>query len=163
MTRTRAYLDAELEEIERHERSALRREWARLFGRPAPRHLSRDLLARAAAYAKQVETCGGLRPATVRRLKRLAEDYRNGEATETTSPNALRPGVRLMREWRGETHVVEVLAEGFAWRGARYTSLSAVARAITGARWSGLRFFGLNNENRAKVANAPTDSRGNES
>jgi hypothetical protein len=55
----------------------------------------------------------------------------------------LKPGARLMREWRGETHDVRVLEEGFEWRGARWRSLSAIAREITGTQWSGPRFFGL--------------------
>lgn len=56
---------------------------------------------------------------------------------------SLEPGTRLVREWNGSTHVVEVTERGFVWNGQAYRSLSAVARAITGARWSGPRFFGL--------------------
>jgi hypothetical protein len=55
----------------------------------------------------------------------------------------MQPGVRLMRDWNGETHSVQVLEKGFAWRGKTYSSLSAIAQHITGARWSGPRFFGL--------------------
>ena len=55
----------------------------------------------------------------------------------------LRPGTRLVREWRGVTHMVLIHADGIEWRGQRYRSLSVVARKITGARWSGPRFFGL--------------------
>jgi Protein of unknown function (DUF2924) len=56
---------------------------------------------------------------------------------------SLRPGTRLVREWRGVTHMVLIHADGIEWRGQRYRSLSVVARKITGARWSGPRFFGL--------------------
>ena len=52
-------------------------------------------------------------------------------------------GARLVREWNGRTHEVEVLADGFLLRGQRFRSLSAIAREITGARWSGPRFFGV--------------------
>ena len=58
-------------------------------------------------------------------------------------PIALRPGTRLVREWQGKSHSVEVRAEGFGWNGHVYRSLSAVASAITGAHWSGMRFFRL--------------------
>ena len=57
----------------------------------------------------------------------------------------LRPGGRLVREWNGVSHVVDVTVDGYLWNGARHRSLSAIARAITGAHWSGPRFFGLQN------------------
>ncbi len=60
-----------------------------------------------------------------------------------TQPIALRPGTRLVREWQGRSHSVEVRADGFGWNGEVYGSLSAVASAITGAHWSGMRFFRL--------------------
>ncbi len=53
------------------------------------------------------------------------------------------PGMRLIREWNGSSYMVEAVDGGFVWNGKRYGSLSAAARAITGARWSGPRFFGL--------------------
>ncbi len=136
-------LDQELARIGGLDAPALRTEWAALFGHAAPARLSRDLLARAVAYRIQEQTCGGLKPATIRRVHRLAERLRAGEAVKSAPVATLLPGCRLMREWGGETHVVEVLADGFSWRGTRYRSLSAAARAITGARWSGPRFFGL--------------------
>ena len=55
----------------------------------------------------------------------------------------LRPGTRLVREWNGRTHVVDVSEDGFAFDGKTYRSLSAIAKRITGAHWSGPRFFGL--------------------
>ncbi|MCL5778702.1 DUF2924 domain-containing protein [Limibaculum sp. FT325] len=73
----------------------------------------------------------------VRQLARIAA----GEDRPKTP--GLRPGGRLIREWNGVTHVVEVTAEGYLWHGTRHRSLSAIARAITGAHWSGPRFFGL--------------------
>jgi hypothetical protein len=60
-----------------------------------------------------------------------------------TPPSGIRLGTRLIREWSGVTHAVEVIESGFLWNGNRYASLSAVAREIAGARWSGPRFFGL--------------------
>lgn len=54
-----------------------------------------------------------------------------------------KPGTRLIREWQGKTFEVTVMDRGYAYRGNRYESLSEIAREITGARWSGPRFFGL--------------------
>ena len=73
----------------------------------------------------------------------VAEELRAGREVRDEIPAKLQPGSQLMREWSGRTERVEVLAKGFAWRGTVFPSLSAVARAITGARWSGPRFFGL--------------------
>ena len=71
-------------------------------------------------------------------------------ATGTARPKspALKPGSQLPREWQGRTEIVDVLETGFRWRGREYRSLSKVARAITGAHWSGPRFFGLKTETR---------------
>ena len=88
-------------------------------------------------YEAQVQQRGGLTPAVRRGLAQWAA----GRA-QVPSPR-LRPGARLVRECNGVSHVVEVTAAGLVWRGRRYRSLSAVARAITGARWSGPLFFGL--------------------
>ena len=55
----------------------------------------------------------------------------------------MKPGTRLVREWNGRTYHVEVVADGFVWNGRTHRSLSAIAREITGAQWSGPRFFGL--------------------
>ena len=126
----------------------LRAEWRRLF-RTTPPLLSRDLLVRALAHRAQELTHGGLTKATQRRLRALAEastdaDTRQADAaTPTPRPVTLSPGARLVREWGGRTHVVTVTADGFEHDGQRYRSLSHVASAITGAHWSGPRFFGL--------------------
>ncbi len=122
---------------------ALKRLWPDCFGTPAPKGLSADMLRRAIAYQIQVEAYGGLRPAIARQLEALAgHRMDNGKSRRPSMPR-LQPGTRLLREWQGETHAVEVLTNGYAWRGQRYRSLSVIARAITGARWSGPRFFGL--------------------
>lgn len=136
-------VDDQLARLGQLDLTGLREEWARLYGKPPSRYISRDLLMRAVAYRIQENAYGGLKPAIVRRLRKVMEDLRAGKKASIAPPRTLQPGVRLMREWNGETHVVEVLARGFAWRGKHYASLSAVAQAITGARWSGPRFFGL--------------------
>ena len=135
--------DRKIAELQGLDTPALRDLWQDAFGKSPSKWISRDLLVRALAYRAQEQTDGGLRPAVARRLKRITEDLKNGKEIGAAPPTPLPPGTRLMRGWKGETHVVEVLADGFAWRGAYYSSLSAIARAITGVRWSGPRFFGL--------------------
>ena len=81
--------------------------------------------------------------ATARKLEQAAAGPPSRGAAKPTPSVSLRPGTRLVREWHGVTHMVLILADGIEWRGQRYRSLSVVARKITGARWSGPRFFGL--------------------
>jgi hypothetical protein len=103
----------------------------------------RDLLIRGITYKLQERAYGGLSTATARKLEQAAADPPGRGAAKPAPPIALKPGTRLVREWRGVTHMVLIHADGIEWRGQRYRSLSVVAREITGARWSGPRFFGL--------------------
>ena len=121
----------------------LRGEWRRLHRMPPPMRLSRDLLTRGISYKLQERAYGGLAMATARKLEQAAAGPPSCGAAKPTPPISLRPGTRLVREWRGVTHMVLIHADGVEWRGQRYRSLSLVARKITGARWSGPRFFGL--------------------
>ena len=121
----------------------LRNEWRRLY-RSHPPRLSRDLLVRTIAYRMQELAYGGLSKATQRRLIALTKELRaNGGIVSDPGPRD-RPGSRLVREWRGRTHTVVVREDGFEYAGKPYSSLSKIAQAITGAHWSGPRFFGLN-------------------
>ena len=138
-------LDGRLAEIAHLNAPALAAAWVGFFGRPPPKGLSRRLLHYAAAYQAQAKLYGGLTPATRRQLLQAAR-MRPGSADGTPRgkrPGALSPGSRLVREWHGRCHTVEVAERGFLYAGRRYRSLSEVARTITGARWSGPRFFGL--------------------
>jgi hypothetical protein len=121
----------------------LRGEWRRLHRMPPPMRLSRDLLIRGITYKLQERAYGGLSTATTRKLERASVDPLGRGPAKPAPPISLRPGTRLVREWRGVTHMVLIHADGIEWRGQRYRSLSVVARKITGARWSGPRFFGL--------------------
>jgi hypothetical protein len=121
----------------------LRTEWRRLYRNHPPR-LSRDLLVRTIAYRMQELAYGGLSKATQRRLTALTKELQtNGGIPPDPGPR-VRPGARLVREWRGRTHTVVVTEDGFEYAGKTYSSLSKIAQAITGAHWSGPRFFGLN-------------------
>jgi hypothetical protein len=123
----------------------LRGEWRRLHRMPPPMRLSRDLLIRGIIYQLQERAYGGLSKAAARTLEQAAAGPMSRGAVKPTAPISLKPGTRLVREWRGITHTVLIHADadGIEWRGQRYRSLSVVARKITGARWSGPRFFGL--------------------
>src|ERR1700732_4931198 len=121
----------------------LRGEWRRLHRMPPPMRLSRGLLIRGIIYQLQERAYGGLSKAAARKLERASAGPPSRGAAKPTPPVSLRPGTRLVREWRGVTHTVLIHADGIEWRGQRYRSLSVVARKITGARWSGPRFFGL--------------------
>ncbi len=121
----------------------LRGEWRRLHRSPPPMRLSRDLLIRGIVYKLQERANGGLSKAALRQLEKGGGDPQKTVATKSGGPVSLRPGIRLVREWRGMTHMVLVQADGVEWRGRRYASLTMVAREITGAHWSGPRFFGL--------------------
>ena len=133
----------------------LRQQWRGLYKTQAPPHLSRELLVRAVAYRMQELVRGGLRPEPQRQLRRIAQEFKEtGGATIRARPE-LKPGTRLMREWQGRTYDVLVLDDGFSWQGARYRSLSAIARQITGTAWSGPLFFGLKPNRSASPRSSP--------
>ena len=119
----------------------LRNEWRRLY-RGQPPRLSRDLLIRTIAYRMQELAYGGLSKATQRKLEALTRELK-GKGSIVTPVMALRPGTRLVREWRGRTHTVAVTENGIEYAAKSFSSLTKVAHAITGAHWSGPRFFGL--------------------
>ena len=122
-----------------------------MFRRKAPDHLPRHLLYRMIAYRPQAERLGDLDRDTQRFLHRVAAGARNGDELPAKSGHrhGLQPGTVLVREWDGKSQRVMVLDQGFAWNGTTYRSLTEIAFAITGTRWSGPRFFGLRREKRA--------------
>ena len=120
----------------------LRREWRRLY-RSEPPRISRDLLMRGIGYRLQEIQHGGLGKSTRRKLKTLAKMFRTTGRVAPDPGLSLKPGARLVREWHGRTHTVTVTEDGFEYAGTSYPSLTKVARKITGAHWSGPRFFGL--------------------
>ncbi len=121
----------------------LRREWRRLYRSHPPLHIRRDLLILAIAWKLQEKVHGGLTAAQKRRLAGITEELKKNGNLSAGPVIRLKPGLRLVREWRGKTHDVLVLENGFEWNGERRHSLSAIAREITGTHWSGPRFFGL--------------------
>ena len=130
----------------------LKTEWQAMFDAPAPNN-SRTFLESRLAYRIQELTYGGPDKQTRRLLDLLADEV---EGTLTRKAQIADPrnpvvGTKLIREWDGVAHTVTVLKDGFDWGGQRYKSLSAVARAITGTRWNGYRFFGLRERKRGEA------------
>lgn len=127
--------------------SELKEQWRDLFDSEPPPFNRRYLESRL-GYRFQELVYGGLKPETIRRLERLGEELDGGDRRKSRIRADLdRPiiGTRLLREWQGVEQIVTVTANGFEWQGRPYTSLSAIARAITGTRWNGWVFFGLKN------------------
>jgi hypothetical protein len=135
-------IQKKIAELEALDTSGLRMLWGKIFERPPPTSMRRDLLLRALAYHVQEQELGGLKPAVRRRLARAARDL-GLEQTPIASAPRVKAGTRLLREWQRVIHEVIVLEEGVRYRDRTWRSLSAVAREITGARWSGPLFFGL--------------------
>lgn len=120
----------------------LRNEWRRLYQTSPPRRLSRDILLRGITHRLQELAHGGLSKGTRRRLRSSTPEDLSSKRRRR--PVSFKAGTRLIREWHGQTYTAIILDDGVEWRGQRHASLSVVARQITGARWSGPRFFGLN-------------------
>jgi Protein of unknown function (DUF2924) len=135
-------IERELDRIRSLDVGALREEWRRLH-RSEPPKISRDLLILALSYRVQEIQHGGLSKSTRRRLQTMAKALRASGRVVPTPSLSLKPGARLIREWRGRTHSVTVTEDGFEYAGASYQSLTEIAKKITGAHWSGPRFFGL--------------------
>lgn len=120
----------------------LRQEWQRHHQSPPPKRLSRDILLRGITYQLQENAFGGLSKSALRKLQ--TSETAVAPIEKLRRPRAsFKPGTRLVREWHGVTHTVVIVKDGVEWKGQRYRSLTVVAREITGAHWSGPRFFGL--------------------
>ncbi len=129
--------------LARLSRKDLINEWSRIYRSHPPQKFRRELLVLGIAWKQQECLLGGLSAATKRQLDELARTMAEKSDLGRLRTISLRPGARLIREWDGETHEVLVVDDGFQWRGQIWASLSAIAREMTGTRWSGPRFFGL--------------------
>jgi hypothetical protein len=136
-------LQRELIELAGASRDKLIEHWRRLTKRAPPRYASMEFLRRAAAFAMQERELGGPPPSVKRQLHAAA---RGETLTKRIGSIHIKPGARLLREWHGTTHEVIVTDSGYVWEGRTYRSLSAVAQAISGAKWNGPRFFGIAKE-----------------
>jgi hypothetical protein len=122
----------------------LKARWRELFDTEPPAFNRRFLEARL-SFRIQELAYGGLSRETRERLRAMAKQYANQDATERKARPIQRPvaGTRLIREWQGVEHCVTVRKDDFEYLGRPYKSLSSVAREITGTKWNGLVFFGL--------------------
>ena len=146
--RNPAELDCEIAGLVDRSTQELRRDWRTLHHTGLPLGLSRDLIIRGLADQLQQRAHGGPSRALRRCLQILAGEFEKG-ARSFDSCIVLKSGATLVRQWRGHTHTVLVREDGFEYQGQRYRSLTVIAEQITGAHWSGPRFFGLNKRARA--------------
>jgi hypothetical protein len=132
-------LPDQVREIATLDRGSCIERWAAVFGAAPPRYLSVPFMQRVLARELQIRELGNYPPQIRRALKAALGDGQRGEQPRRSTS----PGSHLLREWNGRTYRVEVTASGYVLDGQTYASLSTAAKRITGAHWSGPRFFGL--------------------
>ena len=145
-----AAIEAEVDQVRSLGIDALRKRWRTMFGATPPQGLTKDIIARMIAYRIQEEAFGGLDRETAKLLDRLARGEKPNELNRR-----LKAGTVLIREYQGERHTVTVVPDGFVWRDTTYSSLSTIARTITGTAWNGPRFFGLRDPSDLKGVETP--------
>lgn len=139
-----ARIDEQLAGLTMMSPARLRAEWRRLHrGQALPEGLTPSQLGRAIAWRLQEKAFVGLPPARMRELDRLAVQLVAGSEIEVTGVRSLKPGSRLVRHWHDRVYSVSALDQGFEFEERHYSSLTHIARQITGAAWSGPRFFSL--------------------
>lgn len=160
-------------DISNYDRVTLAAEWQNLFGMHPAKNLSSAILIRIITHELQVKSFGGLKNSSTRALRKKFEENNqasnvnsalNSDPNETIVPSDvnishpphLAPGTQLVREWNGRPYRVEVTDGGFTLDGKSYRSLTAIAKKITGAHWSGPRFFGLSTSKPKKASGAIT-------
>jgi len=150
-------IDAEIAQLRDLSVKGLRARWRTAFRGDAPAHLAPHLLFTILAYHQQTEVMGGLDSKTERYLERMDQISSPAAAVPLTQAferqrRKLTPGTVLTREWNGQHHRVMVQEDGFSWEGRTYRSLTEIAKAITGTKWNGPRFFGLRDKKHAEAA-----------
>jgi hypothetical protein len=154
---TKTSVEDEIAHLRGLDLKGLRSRWQSVFQRVAPAHLTRHLLFAVIAYRLQTDRFGDLDHQTKQVLDRtVAKETGPAMSARLASFDQkeaeLSPGTVLVREWDRRSQRVMVMADGFAWKGQSYDSLSKVAFAITGTKWNGPRFFGLRDkEDRSAV------------
>ena len=117
--------------------------WAENFKTPPPAKLRKELLVPILAYRMQEREYGGLSHSARTRLKEIAASLSTRKPAQPENDSAPDTGTKLIRSWHGEVHEVLATGSGYVYRGQTYSSLSKIARLITGTRWSGPLFFGV--------------------
>jgi hypothetical protein len=139
-------IDQRLTDMPKLSKTALQELWKQLFTTPPPPQLRRRLMIPILAYRLQEQAFGSLRGTSRGRLQQLARTFEANSDAAVSSLPSVRPGTRLVRQWGDQVHLVNVETNGYEYQGARYRSLSEIARLITGTRWSGPLFFGIRSE-----------------
>lgn len=142
-TATDPAVEDELDRLATMPIARLRARYREVFRGAPPKAFGPDLLRRSIAYRIQEKAYGGLPRSTQRLLDQMMKAFATKPDGKIVLPRRIKPGSVLVREWKGKSHRVMVLAEGFAYDGKTYTNLSEIAVLITGTRWNGPRFFGL--------------------
>ncbi|WP_158586875.1 DUF2924 domain-containing protein [Aurantiacibacter zhengii] len=138
------HIDEQLAGLETMSPARLRAEWKRLHrGQALLNGMTPSQMKRAIAWRLQEKLYGGLPPARLRELDRFTEQLAKEGNIDIGQSQSLKPGSRLVRHWHGKAYCVTVLEEGFEFEDRHFSSLTQIAREITGAAWSGPRFFGL--------------------
>ncbi|MFZ1134851.1 MAG: DUF2924 domain-containing protein, partial [Candidatus Korobacteraceae bacterium] len=135
-------LATQIDSLSKTDNDALSALWQKLFQSAPPDELRRALMVRILAYRIQEQAFRGLSPGARQRLRQMARALEKNPGAAISAAPGFKPGTRLIRQWRGHTHVVTVKAKGYEYQGSLYQSLSEIARLITGTRWSGPLFFG---------------------
>ncbi|MDZ4865838.1 MAG: DUF2924 domain-containing protein [Alphaproteobacteria bacterium] len=143
LTTREAEIEQQIAKLEAMSLVQLREAWLERFGAQAPKLKGRELLIRVLAFRIQADVVGDHSPAVKRKLTHLASSLAKDPKAPLFPTPSLRPGIVLTREWKGVVHKVLVRHQGFLYADKSYGSLSDVARSITGTRWSGPRFFGI--------------------
>lgn len=139
-------LNARLSSLRDLHKPALADLWQRLFKTDPPPGMRKELMLKFVAYGMQEQAFGSLGHGSHRHLRELANAIEPDSNTPGSPRPTVKPGTRLLRQWKNELHIVNVEQDNYEYRGARYESLSEIARLITGTRWSGPLFFGLKNK-----------------
>jgi hypothetical protein len=136
-------IENQIQVIEGLDLAGLRKHWRRKYGRQPVPGLGRNFMIRAIAYRIQADALGDLDRKTIRTLEQLAAGNADAIIHDRSPGRNLQPGTELVREYQGQHHRVTVVRDGFSWNGNTYSTLSGVAKAITGSNWNGYAFFGL--------------------
>lgn len=143
----------QLAALPRMSKLELQKLWNNCFRRSPHCQMRRELMIQILAHEIQKQEYGGLSDPARRRIRNLSRAGRNAFTASALRGSFLKPGTRLIREWKNQAHVVTVAERGFEYQGSRYDSLSEIARTITGTRWSGPLFFGLKDKKAPSVEN----------
>jgi Protein of unknown function (DUF2924) len=136
-------VEAELDRLAVMPIAQLRVRYREVFRADPPKAFGPDLLRRSIAHRIQEKAYGGLSRPAQRLLDQMTKAFAAKPNGKIVLPRRIKPGSVLVREWKGKTHRVMVLADGFAYDGKTFGNLSEIAVLITGTRWNGPRFFGL--------------------